>query len=145
MQSLRVESQPERERSQIRVEPGRARRYGPTAAIYLLATLFTTPIFQGDTVDYVDSVLNGAEFWEFGHLVWRPAGWLLFHLFEPVARLLVGSDRQAQVALIFIAINWVAGFACVVLLRALLSRFIEREWASDVATVAFIFWHAFLC
>ncbi|HEY7544645.1 MAG TPA: hypothetical protein VID27_07175, partial [Blastocatellia bacterium] len=109
-----------------------------------LATLFTTPIFQGDTVDYVDSVLNGAEFWEFGHLVWRPAGWLLFHLFEPVARLLVGSDRQAQVALIFIAINWVAGFACVVLLRALLSRFIEREWASDVATVAFIFSHAFL-
>ncbi len=143
MESLRVESQPESDHSH-RVSPRWLRRYGPVAAIYLLATLFTAPLFLGDTADYVDSVLSGVEFWEFGHLTWRPAGWLLFQAFEPLARWLVGADVQAQVALIFIAINLIAGLACVLLLRALLSCFNVREWAADAATVAFIFSQAFL-
>lgn len=143
MESLRVESQPERDQSH-RVKPRWLRRYPPTAAIYLIATFFTTPLFQGDTSDYVDSVLSGVEFWEFGHLTWRPAGWLLFHAFEPLARWLVGADVQAQVTLIFIAINWIAGLACVLLLRGLLSCFTLREWAADTATTAFIFSQAFL-
>ncbi|MEW6209040.1 MAG: hypothetical protein AB1631_11785 [Acidobacteriota bacterium] len=143
MESLRVESQSERDQSQ-KVEPRWARRYGPAATLYLLATLFTTPLFLGDTPDYVASVLTGAEFWEFGHLTWRPAGWLLFRLFEPVARWIVGPDKTAQVSLILIAINWVAGLSCVLLLRGLLSRFINREWAADAATVAFIFSQGFL-
>ena len=51
-------------------------------AVYVLATWLTDAAFMGDTEDYVDSAVafrNGVDyrFWEFGHLFWRPLGWLL--------------------------------------------------------------------
>jgi hypothetical protein len=143
MQSLRTENraEPSLKRTSIARLLG---RYAPVSAVYLIATLLTAPLFQGDAPDYIASVLQGVEFWEFGHLIWRPVGWLLFQWLGAVAHSLVGPDPASQVALIFIAINWACGFACVVLLRGLVSCITRRERTADLVAVAFIFSHAFL-
>lgn len=125
------------------------RRYGLVVAAYLIATWLTGAAFMGDTDDYVDSAVarfNGTDyrFWEFGHLFWRPLGWLVTRLWLPVTSRFVGSDLRLNVTLTFIIINFLAGLLAVVALRATLARVGAREWASNVCTVAFLFTNGFL-
>lgn len=119
-------------------------RYGLVGLIYLLATSLTDAFFMGDTADYIYSVLNGKDFWEFGHLLWRPMGWLLFQLGHTPVSWVVGADASAQVAAIFIAIAWSSGLASVLLLHSLSLRFAKRQTVATFITTAFIFSQAFL-
>lgn len=55
----------------------RLRPYGYLLGVHILVTWQTQPVFQGDTSGYVTSIvarLSGMylEFWDFGHLLWRP-------------------------------------------------------------------------
>jgi energy-converting hydrogenase Eha subunit E len=120
------------------------RANGFIVVAYLLATVCTGAFFMGDTADYVESVLKDVEFWEFGHLFWRPLGWLLYQILEPVARFAAGQDPRAGVSLIFVAINWLAGLLAVVSLRSLVARVSKRQWVTNVVCLAFIFSQAFL-
>jgi hypothetical protein len=125
------------------------RRYGPAVAAYLLATWATGAAFMGDTDDYVDSAVarfNGTDyrFWEFGHLFWRPLGWLLTRLWLPATSRFAGGDLRLNVTLTFIIINFAAGLLAVVALRAALARVGAREWAANVCAVAFVFTNGFL-
>jgi hypothetical protein len=125
------------------------RRYGLLIVVYLLATGFTNPWLMGDTVDYASSISafqNGRylAFWEFGHLLWRPLGWLVFRILSPLTALVVGADHFAQAVLTLLAINWLAGLICVLILRSLVGRFCQREWIANLASVAFLFSAAFL-
>ena len=139
--------------------PGRAlnsvrlRAYAPVAAAFLLATWLTGAWFMGDTAVYTGSILNydaGAQptrefpFWEFGHLLWRPVGWLAYRASRPLSALAVGGHAASQVTLALMALNWIAGFASVVTFRALLARLGAREWAANVAAVALLCANAFL-
>src|ERR687884_662432 len=79
--------------------PRRLRSYGPVCLVYAVATWLTGAAFMGDTDDYVDSAVsyfNGIDyrFWEFGHLFWRPAGWLFARLLMPLTRVFVGEDLR---------------------------------------------------
>lgn len=114
------------------------------ALLYALVTYLTTPYFMGDTADYVDSILTGIEFWEFGHVLWRPLGWVMFHLLHPVTGALLGFDERMSAAFGLILVNWVAGLVSVLAMRAFILRVVEDERAAFVATVAFIFSYAFL-
>jgi FtsH-binding integral membrane protein len=122
-------------------------------AIYALATWLTDAYFMGDTPGYVASIRaheNGGTyiwdnpFWEFGHLLWRPAGHLAFHLLRPLTTLSVGADERLQVTLALMWVNWVAGLACVLLLRRLLSRVAHRTWIVVLLTIIFVMSNAFL-
>lgn len=124
-------------------------RYGLVLAVYVLATWLTNAAFMGDTDDYVDSAVafvNGVDyrFWEFGHLFWRPLGWLLSRVWLPVTQLRVGADTRANVMLTFLIINWLAGLMGVLALFAMLRGVCQREWVVIVVTGAFIFSHGFL-
>jgi len=104
---------------------------------------------MGDSVDYVDSISAYNEgrylqFWEFGHLFWRPLGWLSYRLFSPLTNLVFPGDERAKITVTLMAINWLAGLACVLILRSLMSRVCKREWIADVATIGFVFSAAFL-
>jgi hypothetical protein len=120
------------------------RRYGLVGLIYLLATFFTDAFFMGDTADYVESVIIGLDFWEFGHLFWRPLGWLLFQVFQTPVSWIVGASIPAQVAAIFIAITWVSGLLSVFLLHSLSLRFAKQQSVATFITIAFIFSQGFL-
>jgi len=124
------------------------RRFGPVAAIYVLVTLGTDAFFMADTADYVRSIVARIEgrydsFWEFGHLFWRPLGWLSF---QALKGLLAGFGMTTRVGVIWtlLALNWIAGLICVLALRALFASLRERAWVNDLVTVAFIFAQGFL-
>jgi hypothetical protein len=119
-------------------------RYRLVGLVYLLATFCTDAFFMGDTADYVESVIIGLDFWEFGHLFWRPLGWLLFQVLQTPVSWIVGTSIPAQVAAIFIAINWVSGLLSVFLLHSLSLRFAKQQSVATFITIAFIFSQAFL-
>lgn len=153
------------EQREAAIEPRQKglRRYGLVLVVYLLASLFTSAYFMGDTPGYVVSILAyegvpryAAEnpvvrdyssqnpFWEFGHLFWRPLGYLLFNTFEPLSRLIVGSDPALNVVFLLVAVNWLAGLLSVFCLHAIALKISGRLWAANVATIAFIFSQAVL-
>jgi hypothetical protein len=124
-----------------------------TLVIYALVTWLTDAYFMGDTPGYVAAIRayehGGAyiwdnPFWEFGHLLWRPAGYVAFHLLRPLTSLFIGADERLQVTLALMWVNWVAGLACVLLLRRVLARASRRAWIVALATLTFGASHAFL-
>jgi hypothetical protein len=140
----------------------RGRRWWPhlfvSAAVYVLATWLTNASYMGDTSFYGAMVANVAggksyqlwettgnySLWEFGHLLWRPAGIAAFPLLRPLARLAVGADLSPNAVFVMVALNWLAGLACVLLMHALVRRVCRTSWIVQVTTVAFIFSQAFL-
>lgn len=104
---------------------------------------------MADTADYVDSIAafeRGVNytFWEFAHLIWRPMGWLVFNLLKPVSGYLTQPDGRAGITLSLVALNWLAGLGCVLLLVRLLERLTVRRWVVNLVAVAFIFTQGFL-
>jgi hypothetical protein len=133
------------------------------AAIYTVAVAFTKAYFMGDSGGYVGSILAYAgipeyvlqipavadyraenSFWNFGHLLWRPFGWLLFKVFTPVSSLVIGPDPFANVLLQLIAANFVAGLVSALLLYFLIDKLTERRWLAVVVSAFFIFSSGFL-
>jgi hypothetical protein len=133
------------------------------AVIYLGAMSFTESHFMADTGGYVVSVLayNGeieclAEnptvrdyrsqnaFWDFGHLFWRPLGLVLYKIFAPATRFLVGPDEKLNVLVAFILLNVIAGLLTWICMFSLIDRLTGRAWVAMLATTALIFSHGFL-
>jgi len=135
--------------SSLLPENSRLRMALPWIAAYTLVSYLTGAFFMADTVDYVADVYShyvgvGNTLWEFGHLIWRPLGWLLIRTLAPVIAVFAGPDLQIQITYIFVALNWVAGLASVLLLRAFLRRFSIRPAVADLCTFAFLCSNAFL-
>jgi 4-amino-4-deoxy-L-arabinose transferase-like glycosyltransferase len=123
--------------------------FGPAVCVYLLATLLTDAWFMADTADYVDSIVAyergvNYNFWEFAHLIWRPFGWLAFKLFGPGLSYFTNMEGRAGITLVLMALNWLAGLLCVILLVRLLDRLTGRRWVVNVTALAFIFTQGFL-
>src|SRR6185369_3903417 len=136
-------------RSLLRKETYGAWHCLPVLAVFVFTTLITDAHYQGDTADYVDSIVAHAAghdywFWEFGHVLWRPFGWLVMAVFRPLLNPLVGTDVRIQALHSVLAINWVAGLVAVAALYGILNRLLSRWWAINLAVVAFIFSHGFL-
>jgi Dolichyl-phosphate-mannose-protein mannosyltransferase len=117
-------------------------------ALYLLLTYWTMAWYMGDTADYVDSILvheagQDYHFWEFGHLVWSPLGWVVYRAIHPIAALFYSEPRlQATSALILL--SWTAGLTTVLLLFATARRFATRTWPAVASASLLLFSHAFL-
>lgn len=122
---------------------GLLRRFGPVVLVYLFETWFTRPYFWGDSVDYARDIVSGTHFWEFGHLLWRPLGWLLASACLPFTQAR-GLDEEAGVVLLLAAVSWLAGLGCLVLLRSLVGRACRHHLTADLVTLAFVVSQAFL-
>lgn len=126
--------------------------------VYVLATWLTNASYMGDTSFYgamVANVVGGKSYqlwettgnyslWEFGHLLWRPAGIAAFPLLRPLARLSTGPDFSPNAIFVMVALNWLAGLLCAVLMHALVRRVCRTGWVVYLTTVAFVFSQAFL-
>lgn len=112
-------------------------------AIYVLIMACCAAYFSGDTTDYAESILTHREFWDFGHLLWRPTGWLAYEVCRPLFAH-PGAYERANVTLVLLGLNWVAGASAVWLLCSLLTRVCAQAWAACVVTGFFICSQAFL-
>jgi len=118
-------------------------------AAYTLVASCTGAFFMADTVDYVRSAYLHDQginwvFWDFRHLLWRPLGWLLFHVSKPWVASGTEADARADITIIFLIVNWICGLASLLLLYALLRRFSSRHLPVLMATLTFLFSLAFL-
>lgn len=127
----------------------RLRPYFVVFGVYVLITLRTGTHFIGDTPEYVESILAHARhlyvnFWDFGHLLWRPLGWLGFAVSRPLTSLECGSDPACNATLVLLCLNWLAGLGSALLLCAFVRRIYQREWVAILTAVALIFSGGFL-
>src|SRR5690349_12352591 len=108
------------------------REYVPISSIYLAVLLATRYYYFGDT--YVDNILafyRGSyvppqnPLWEFGHLLWRPLGWLLFRIFGRGLTEHYGGNARLAASLPLIVISALSGFITVLLVRSLATRFVK--------------------
>jgi hypothetical protein len=125
------------------------RRYGFIVAAYVATTLATGAYWLGDTVDYVESIVQFSRgvdhwMWDFAHLLWRPLGWVLSSAFAPVTRFFVGKDEHLNVMVTLNAVSWLAGLVCVISIYSLARRMTGRAWIANVVSLAFVFTQVFL-
>lgn len=121
----------------------------PVILLYLLATVLTSAYFMGDTADYSEAIVArsaGQDFfyWEFGHLLWRPLGFVLFRIASPVTHWFIGAGDQANAALVLISLSWLGGLVGVLSLYGIVKRLCRKNWPVLTTVTAFIFAEAFL-
>jgi hypothetical protein len=125
------------------------RRYGFAIATYVAATLATGSDWMGDTVDYVESIVQFSHgvnhwMWDFAHLLWRPLGWVLSSAFAPITRVFVGDNEHLNVILTLNAISWLAGLVCVICIHSLTRHVSGRVWIANALSLCFVFTQTFL-
>lgn len=130
-----------------RPQPGWLYQYGVALALYMLATLFTDAHYMGDTVHYTADILHGPlhrEFWDFGHVLWRPTGWLLSNLLSPLTHIAGATDARTNIVYTLMTLSWLAGLTCVILLCEVLHRLCAQALTVNAAIAGFILSNGFL-
>jgi len=122
-------------------------QYGLLLVIYVLTTWFTTAFYMGDTWIYVGDIATHGfreNFWEFGHPIWRPLGWLAAKALYPINRHRLGEDWKANVTASLMVVSWFAGLLSTWLVYALAKRFSRRRWVPYLVAIAFLFSNSIL-
>jgi hypothetical protein len=114
-----------------------------TSALYALSMTMTAALYMSDTVDYAGSIKHALEgesrfFWEFGHLLWRPLGYLTYRAVSPLFERGAGSDPQIGIVNILLAWNWLAGLVGALALNRFVNRLGVAPWGVVAVTVAYI-------
>jgi hypothetical protein len=125
---------------------------------YLSAWLSTSAHFMADTNVYTQAILRhqhgGAAvdyrlntsnpFWDFGHLLWRPLGWVGFVVSKPIDGVFGLHNERAEVLTTLISINFLAALSCVIFFFLLARRMLAGTGPALLATIAFCTADAFL-
>jgi hypothetical protein len=114
-------------------------------AFYVGITSLTKAPFQGDTPYYILDVVNYSggrsfEFWDFGHLLWRPLIWVLLRSIHPI---LPTTNSASLSFTLMAALDWVAGLGCVLLMAHVAKKFVLPSLAF-LAALTLAVSHAFL-
>ena len=117
-------------------------------ASFLLLYGLTTPTEGGDTLRYAADVVqhahgNTAQFWEFGHLLWRPWGYLGLQSLGPWFIQHYGDSEMQAVSRFFVWTNFVCSLAAVFLLWSAIRHFVSLPLATGTA-IAFCGANGFL-
>ena len=118
--------------------------YALAVFVYVAAMAATDAFFMGDANDYVESIvyhINGKylHFGEFGHLLWRPFGWVMTTILHPVTSRIVGPYPNANVMLALVWINLVLGLVSAICLVNLLRRYCRDELVIGLTLIGFVF------
>jgi hypothetical protein len=106
------------------------------AAFYVFLTALTRATFQGDTPHYIAGVLQHSSgrdfnFWDAGHLLWRPLIWVLLQIGHAVLR---SANVPSLIVILVQSVDWVAGLGCVLLMTRITRRFADTPWAIVTAS-----------
>ena len=94
---------------------------------YVCLVAFTASADPGDTRDYANSIAErfaGRDlfFWESGHLLWRPLGYLAVLVFHPAHAMLSRAELYADIVHLLTAISVTMGAVALLAFLALLRR-----------------------
>ena len=98
--------------------------------LYVIVYARTVPEKTGDTPVYADDILRYFQggsgigpsvIWEFGHLLWRPAGYVLWLSTRSFLSSWSGGNGIIEITAVLFAINFAAGLALVLLTFAVCS------------------------
>lgn len=114
--------------------------------IFIAAVALTDANFWADSADYVDSVIafrlgENYNFWEFGHLFWRPFGSFIWSRFFPAVE---GNFWRGEVNLIFQWTSYVVGFVSTATLIGILKKLKIPIQIIAIVSAGFVCSHAFL-
>jgi len=114
-----------------------------TAVVYCLVMTGTAAQFMADTIDYsgsIEAAVRGepGTLWEFGHLWWRPLGYVTYRATAPLFRQLAASGPQTGMVGVLLAWNWLAGLAGALALNRFVSRVGAKPWGVVAVTLAYL-------
>jgi hypothetical protein len=117
--------------------------------LYILSIAFTQPPFIGDTPLYMGQIATAHDFtapalWEFGHILWRPLGFLLSPLFLALTPDSIAFTRELKIAFGLISLNIVSGLISTVLMFDLSRRFMSRPILATLPVLVFVWSDSFL-
>ena len=122
-----------------------------TLFLYVALSLITVSTFLADTGDYADSIVarfqgRYYDFWEFGHVLWRPLGWAITRV---IVMFVPGWESGTTSAhyhalLVLMAVSWLAGFATLYFFHRAASWLTGSFWCATIATAGFATAQAFL-
>ncbi len=135
------------------------RRFAPLsgqawlAAILLLILICTKGFYLADTIFYVSDITNsfrepssatGNVLWEFGHLLWRPMGWLLVKVAAPVLIPLTGWELGVLCSALLVAVNMILGVLTVLLWYSIARDVTASRLIAYVVAIGFACSNSFL-
>lgn len=129
------------------------RRFGPISVIYFTVLAVTRPDRFGDTGSYVHDILlfdRGSfsgypnPLWDFGHVCWRPLGWLLYKLFGAATPYFSTGEESLAIATVMIAFTMACGFLSVVLVQSLALWILDGHWSANLVSASFLCFYSFL-
>src|SRR5208283_4102270 len=94
------------------------------------------------SIDY--RLLTANPFWDFGHILWRPFGWVCFLITKPVTQWFVPQSETAEVIVTLIGINFVAALTCGFVFYRLARRVTRATWPAVWVTLGLFSADAFL-
>jgi hypothetical protein len=122
---------------------------GGIVGMFLLLQVLSTPFYVADTLRFATDAVgfsNGApaQFWEFGHLLWRPLGYVGLQTAGPLFQSYWGDTPVQAVARWLTGLSFAAALGSLPLLYRLLRR-IARPWTAAagaaVVVTAGSFWN----
>lgn len=119
--------------------------------LYLALSLLTVSTFLADTGDYADSIVarfqgRYYDFWEFGHVLWRPLGWAITRAIGTLVPGWMSGTTTAHyhAVLVLMAVSWLAGFLTLYLFHRSAMCITGNFWRASIATAGFATAQAFL-
>lgn len=115
---------------------------------FLVLYALVTPTEGGDTLRYAADVVQHAhgrtaQFWEFGHLLWRPWGFIGLESFGPWFIQHYGDTEMQAVTRFLVWTNFLCSLATALLIWSIARRFVSLPLATGIA-VAFCGANGFL-
>jgi hypothetical protein len=123
------------------------------AGALILLIILTRPFTLGDTSRYVNEILPyygrspfgaNSHILEFGHLLWRPVGWMLLQAGAPALSPWFDGSLSGICAAFLISINVIAGFFTVLIWHSLARGVAESRAVAFLLALAFACANAFL-
>lgn len=121
--------------------------------IYVLFTKVTVPHLMGDSLFYVDSILlfdstGNHQVWdsqygvysfvEFGHLLWRPLGWSVYHLLDRLSIMPEDGNPKMKVMFALVSVSWVCGLVSLLLIYSIVIQICNKPWPAYFLSITFI-------
>ena len=121
--------------------------------VYLVTLLLIRPEDYSDTFNYAKHIVDqhylpaqpqGSAFWDFGHVLWRPMGYMVWSPFRGVLAKAFGGDELLAAGAVLISLSIVGGLTGAVFLFLLAARTTRSPAAAAIATVGYLSTNAIL-
>ena len=133
-----------------RFQPSRAGLV-TAALIYVISVAFTTPFIIGDVVTFSGEILRAraggaplSTLWEFGHLFWRPLGYVLAGPALAWIPAGIAPVPNLQISAALAIFSLIAGFICTLVVYDLSQRLTGNPWKAQIPVFVLVWSAAFL-